>query len=357
MAYHYSDELVKLGHEVTVFTPRYSKVEKQEEKNFKFKHSLPLARYGNAAFVPQLFWQLNEFDIVHLHYPFFGGAEVVWLWKKFHPKKKLIITYHMDVVGQGMLGGFFRWHTKYWMPKILKLADKIIVSSFDYLEHSALNKFFVQHKEKFIVLPFGVDDRFQPQDKDQELLKKYNLSPSDKTILFVGGLDRAHYFKGLEYLFQALRFLQDKNYKLFVVGDGDLKKHYQEVAKDLNISEQVIFTGRVADEDLVKYYNLCDLFVLPSIDKSEAFGLVLLEAMACAKPVVASNLPGVRSVFEDGKQGYFMESKNVDDLKNKIKVIFSDEEKRKLMGLAARQLVEEKYDWERVVERVMQIYK
>ena len=95
---------------------------------------------------------------------------------------------------------------------------------------------------------------------------------------------------------------------------------------------------------------------MPSINSNEAFGLVLLEAMACGTPVIASNLPGVRSVFEAGVQGLLAEPGNVDDLKNKIAEILADNDKREMMGLASRELVEGKYSWERVGERLDEIY-
>ena len=220
-------ELSSRGHEVSVFAPDYKTTPSEAEKRFESSSSKktpdvfllrPLLKYGNAGFLPQLFWRLRKFDAVHLHYPFFGGAEVVWLWKFFHRKTKLIITYHHDVIGRGWLGNFFDWHTKNLMPHILKSADKMLVSSFDYVKNSNAKDIFSKYSGKFEELPFGLDiKRFSPREKSKELLTRHNLRDDDNIILFVGGLDKAHYFKGVEHLISAK--CKVKSAKLLIVGD------------------------------------------------------------------------------------------------------------------------------------------
>ncbi len=143
---------------------------------------------------------------------------------------------------------------------------------------------------------------------------------------------------------------------LNIIGEGDLKPYYKNLAKQLKIAEQVCFAENVDNNKLVNYYNYCDVVVLPSINKGEAFGLVLLEAMACAKPVIASNLPGVRGVFKKGKHGLLVQPDNVDDLANKVKAILSDKNLARKMGQAGKELVKKKYTWEKVGKRLNSIY-
>ena len=107
---------------------------------------------------------------------------------------------------------------------------------------------------------------------------------------------------------------------------------------------------------LVDYYNSANLLVLPSIDRSEAFGLVLLEAMACAKPVIASNLPGVRTVVEEGKNGLLVRPGQVDDLAKKILIVLSDESLQKQYGNYGYQLVQQKYQWSVIAQQLERIY-
>jgi len=358
-------ELSSHGHKVSVFAPDYKTTPSETEKRLESSSSKktpdvfllsPLLKYGNAGLLPQLIWRLRKFDAVHLHYPFFGGAEVVWLWKKIFGRKKikLFITYHHDVVGSGWLGKFFDWHRRHLMPRILKAGDKIIASSFDYLKNSNAKDLFAKYPDKFEELPFGLDiKRFSPMERNKELLTKHNLRDDDKIILFVGGLDKAHYFKGLEYLISAK--CKVKSAKLLIVGDGNIRLYYENMVKNLGIYNDVVFAGKASEEDLPKYYNLANVVVLPSIDRSEAFGIVLTEAMACGKPVIASDLPGVRSVVEYEANGFLVEPKNENILAEKINLIFLSRELRKKFEEKSRQIAEEKYDMEKIIVKLEKI--
>jgi glycosyltransferase involved in cell wall biosynthesis len=371
VAYYNSLELARLGHEVVVFTPNERDLETAGENIFQIKYLRPVFRYGNAAFVPQLFWQLSSFakatedkgfDIIHLHYPFFGGAKVVWLRKLMNRKVKLIITYHMDVVGKGWLSWLFKFNNKFILPLIIKMADKVIVTSFDYVENSNIAGLVRENKEKFIEIPCGVlPDHFYPQEKDNNLLVKHNLTANGKIILFVGNLDRAHYFKGVNYLLRAFALIVKNNsaekIRLLIVGQGDLLSRYKILSEKLGIGDKVIFTGYISNEELPGYYNLADLFVLPSIDKSEAFGLVLLEAMASGKAIVASDLAGVRSVVKEGENGLLAKPGNAEDLAQKISYLLSDESLRKKMGEAGRRHAKEFYSWGKIGKQLETIYK
>ena len=149
--------------------------------------------------------------------------------------------------------------------------------------------------------------------------------PRNDYFLFVGALDRAHYFKGLSLLLRAFKFVDsgsrqrrvrnDTNVaapapdrdpvsgmtespRLVVVGTGELLNAYKKEAAHLGIADRVTFTGGVTDEELARWYAGARAEILPSTDRSEAFGIVLIEAMACGTPVIASDLPGVRTVVE-----------------------------------------------------------
>lgn len=354
-------ELVKLGHQVEVFTPLYEIVDK-EFQGVEVTYIKPLIKYGNAAFIPALHFLLKDFNIIHLHYPFFGGAETIWLYRKKLKRSgaKIVLHYHMDTVGQGIFKIIFSLSKTFFLPKIIKLADKVIVTSVDYGKNSNVAKYLTKNPKKFFELPNGVfSNKFIPGPKDHGLLSKYNIKNSDKVIMFVGGMDKAHYFKGVEYLVEAAARLRKKNYKwkLVIVGRGELAKRYKSLATQLRISNEVVFTDYVTVEDLPKHYNLADVVVLPSIDKSEAFGLTLVEAMSCGKPVIASNLVGVRSVVEEGINGHLVEPTNVDDLAAKINHILSNDDLAKKYGQAGRKKVEAKYDWAKIASELDQLYK
>lgn len=354
-------ELAKLGYQVTVFTPFYQAV-KEEATDIKIVRIKPLIKHGNAAYVPALSWLLKGYDIIHLHYPFFGGAEVIW-WhqRKFKKQKaKIILHYHMDVVGTGVIKWLFKFHKTFLLSRIVKMADKIILTSTDYGKNSNLARWLEKNPAKFIEVPNGVDTQnFSPRPKDQEILKKHEIDINEKVVLFVGGLDKAHYFKGVEYLIEAMSRLRLSPYewKLVIVGEGDLKQQYIDLVNQLKMHLRTIFTGYVPNEDLPKYYNLADVVVLPSVDKSEAFGLTLVEAMSCGKPVVASNLAGVRSVITEDMDGLLVEPKNANDLATKINRLLADQELCLDFGKAGRRKVLLKYDWKMIGRKLDELYR
>ena len=353
-----AEELAKLGHQVIVFVPG-NPHNNRKEKGFEIRYLKPLFSYGNASFIPQIIKDLNNFDLIHLHWPFLGGAEAVLIQRVFKKQKsKLVIQYHMDLIASGFRGFIFKLDSFLFHSLLFKKADKILVSSLDYLRHSDLNKYWQKDKNKFLISPFGVNwQRFYPQVKKQQLLDKYHFNQGNKIILSVGGLDKAHYFKGVSILIRVMDKLKEEllNLKLLLVGEGDLKKDYQKLVSDLGIENKVVFTGRIEDFELPDYYNLSDVFVFPSFTKSEAFGLVSLEAMACAKPIIVSNLPGPRSLVEEN--GFIVEVNDIDDLSEKIKNIFKDKERLEKFGQKSFKLVKEKYSWPQIVKEIEKIYE
>ncbi|MFA6146252.1 MAG: glycosyltransferase family 4 protein [Patescibacteria group bacterium] len=351
--YYQVKEFARRGHNVLVLTPRYGgKKLPTQDSDFRTIYLKPFLKFGNAAMVPQVTWHLKNFDIIHLHWPFIGAEFIIFAKLCGLIKKSLVVQYQMDLIDRGWRGIFFKLYSLFFIPLLAKAADKILVSSFDYAHYSHIRRYVDRFEKKFIAVPLGVDmSKFYLQPKDEELLKKYNLSYREKIVLFVGGLDRAHYFKGIDVLIKAIA---DVNCKLIIVGEGDLKPKYQTLANNLNIKEKVIFAGYVPDEDLPKYYNLADVCVLPSIGRSEAFGLVLVEAMACAKPIIVSDLPGPRTLVQNN--GFKVKVSDVNDLRQKISLILEDQVLANQLGAQSFRLIKEQYNWPTSVQKLEQIY-
>ena len=350
------NQLLAGEHEIENFTPATTK---------------PWLRMGHGAFLPQLFFKLNKFDYIYLHYPFFGTAEVVWFFKLFFSRPKLIIHYHMDVRGLSPLAKVLSLPSRLILNSLLNKAEIIVSASFDYIKNSDIKNYYKKHGDKFREIPFAIDtDKFQTKlinrhndnkaiTRAQEIVHYINdkfIRRNKINLLFVGGLDSAHYFKGVDVLLNSLFLTTNKDWHLKIVGEGNLRLHYEELTQRLKIDKHVEFTGKLNDADLIRAFQNADLFILPSINNNEAFGIVLIEAMACGVPVIASNLPGVRQVFIDHVQGLLVEPGNVEDLKKKLEFIFNNEEMRRMMSLAARRLAEEKYSLKIMKSRLLVLF-
>ncbi|MFY9540490.1 MAG: glycosyltransferase [Methanosarcina flavescens] len=138
VCYHNSVELAKLGHDVSVYTGIKSNLKTENSKILSIKYLKPLFSVGNAPFLPQLL-ALKDYDIVHLHYPFFFGAEFVYL-NSILRNSKYVLTYHNDVISDGLFGLFFKIHKHTLMKLILGRAEKIFVTSIDYCKNSFLSE-------------------------------------------------------------------------------------------------------------------------------------------------------------------------------------------------------------------------
>jgi glycosyltransferase involved in cell wall biosynthesis len=356
VCYHNALGLTRLGHEVTVFTADYPSGDYAYPEEITVRCLPVLFRIGNGPVLPGLLG-LGGFDIVHLHHPFYFGAETVFL-KSVAGGLRYVVTYHQDVLLAGLLRFLDELHHRLLGKRILARAAKVLATSWDYARASRLSELMQMRPEAVAELPNGVDaQRFHPDVDDDALRARYGLKHTDQVVLFVGALDRAHYFKGVGILLQALAHMPDKGIRLLVVGDGNLRPTYEKQAIGLGLRDRVVFCSHVSDEEMPAHYALCDLLILPSTTMGEAFGVVLLEAMACGKPVIASNLPGVRSVVGDGEDGLLIRPGGVDDLAEKVQILLGDRHRRREMGERGRAKVEEKYNWPVIIPGLVQVYE
>ena len=179
-----------------------------------------------------------------------------------------------------------------------------------------------------------------------------DISGTEKIVLFVG---RLSYYNGVEYLIEAM---QSVNAKLLIAGDGKLREKLENMTVSLGLEERVKFLGKVSNELLKYCYQICDVFVLPSVEPTEAFGLVQLEAMAYGKPVINTLLPtGVPFVSIDGKTGLTVEPRNSKALADAINKLLSDDELRKKFGIQARNRVVENFTVDKMNEKILKVYQ
>lgn len=293
---------------------------------------------------------IKDADVVHLHYPFYGTDIEVDFFRFFHFIKRLVVTLHMDadVGGWRRVVNFAHRHTV--QELVLRSADALLVSSFDYAKSSSYRKFV---SPKMHELSFGVDEvKFSPGSRDTA---KFGILENSKVVAFVGGMDRPHAFKGVDVLLKAIAQLPRDTWCL-LGGDGELRLGFEKLAQELGIADRVRFIGRVADRDLPDVYRCGDVFAFPSVSGAEAFGLVALEAQACGIPVVASDLPGVRTVVADKITGLLSPAGNVDELAVHLRLMLENPEMRRTMGEAGRRRVLESFTWKRHLDGLLGIY-
>ncbi|OGL73306.1 hypothetical protein A3E39_01100 [Candidatus Uhrbacteria bacterium RIFCSPHIGHO2_12_FULL_60_25] len=307
-------------------------------------------RFGNAGILAGIESKIRGADVVHLHYPFFGTAEGV-AQSCLMRKKPLVMTFHMDATAKGLSGIAFDTYRVIAQPAIFRAARKIFVSSLDYADHSSLRGFKKAHPERVIEMPFGVDhDFFSPGDGSRFPV------PGSRIVGFVGGMDKAHAFKGLPVLLKAMTLLPADVHGLFV-GQGPQRLIYQAQARDLGIADRCHFTGRLTGEQLRDAYRSMDVFAFPSTSAAEAFGIAAVEAQACGVPVVASNLPGVRTVVLDRTTGILVPPESAVALAGGLKELLSNDGLRAAYGRAAREQAVTRFDWNRHVDRLMNVYR
>ena len=353
VAFEYTERLRARGYNVHVFTSQGEESADDPE----YVHRIPsVLSIGNASVMPSLYERLSGFDLVHLHYPFFGGAEPVIVRKALRHDQGLVMTYHMDAVAGGIRGAIFEAHKHVLFPWIVNRCDRILVSSKDYYESSSLAQ-IKSVRDRVEIHPFGVDfERFHPGDESAFAMEK-KIPMNVPVMLFVGGLDSAHHFKGLNVLFDALQNLTKMPWHLVVVGDGNLRAMFEQRVADLGLRDRVTFAGGVSDDELPKYYRLAAFHLFPSTRRAEAFGLVALEAAATGIPTIASNLPGVRSVVLDGATGLLVAPEDVKVLQSAIELFLTRVDVRERFGHAARSHAQATFAWEPLISKLEMTYK
>lgn len=225
-------------------------------------------------------------------------------------------------------------------------ASKIFPNSFD-----TKNRFYAIFGEGYrrktkTVFP-GVDLKLFPKDKKIKIIdKKYGLKDK-KLVIYVGRLDKG---KGIEFLIKAAKEIQAE---VYILGGGDYKNDLVKMAKDLKLTNVhfVGYMGKENVEELREFYQRADAVVVPSTVK-EAFGIVILEAMACSTPVVASKIGGIPNIVKDGKTGFLVPPRSSKDIALKVNKILLDDKLRAAMGDRCRKLIEERFTWEKAAQSI-----
>ena len=307
----------------------------------RVKRASSWATVAAAPFCPGMVSAIRESraDIVHLHLP--NPAAILAYLASGH-KGVLICSYHSDIVRQKVLGKVF----SPFLNSALSRSAAIISASPNYIESSDVLQSF---RSQCHVIPYGIPtESFTDSDSPKVHAIRKQYGPN--LIIAVG---RLVYYKGFQYLIRAMEKVQGR---LLLVGDGPLRAELEAEARACNVADKVVFLGKV--DDVIPYYHAAELFVLPSVARSEAFGIVQLEAMACGKPVINTDLDsGVTYVSVDGLTGRTVPPEDAEALGSAITQLLSNPELRSRYGDAARSRVEQLFTLETMTKKMLDLYR
>jgi glycosyltransferase involved in cell wall biosynthesis len=301
-----------------------------------------LATVRSTPLCPQLAAVLRSVrsDIVHLHLP---NPVALIAYLMSGRRGPLVLTWHSDIIRQKLLARILmplhRW--------FVRNAACCIATSPNYIDSSPVLSINRAHCR---VIPYGIPlERFTAPHNDATALR-HRFGP--RIILAVG---RLIYYKGFEYLMRAMAHI---NGKLILIGDGPMRSRLESDANEAGIRERVFFAGEIDNSKLAPYYQAADVFVLPSVARSEAFGIVQLEAMACGKPVINTRLAtGVPFVSVDGLTGITVPPGEPVALSQAITLLLDDARLRAQYGAAAIRRVRSEFTAERMAARTLTLYR
>lgn len=348
----WAKSLSKKGIEIAIFSLNYNenegnpyqhnnkiKVYYCADKNAK-KRSSGFAKISYLKALPRLKQVIKEFkpNIVHAHYASSYG--LLGALSGFHPF--ILSVWGSDVFDFPNISFLHKAVIKYNLAK----ADKILSTS--KVMATETNKYT---DKEVVVTPFGIElDKFKPLEVN---------SLFDKNDIVIGTVKTLEEKYGIEYLIKAFAIVKDKHkylpLKLLIVGDGSLSMVLKNLTYDLSIEKDTIFTGKIAHELVPVYDNMLSVSV--SVSNSESFGVAVIEASACGKPVVVSDVGGLPEVVKDGITGIVVPPRNPQKTAEAIEKLVLDDSMRKQMGAAGREHVAKFYDWNKNVEQMVDIYR
>lgn len=283
----------------------------------------------------------REYDVIHVHHPD-PMACLALLLSGY--KGKVVLHWHADIEKQKVLLRFYMPLQKW----LLKRADVIVGTTPAYL---AASPYLKSVQDKVCCLPIGVEPVLPPVEEAAKIRSSY---PGKKIIFSLGRLVA---YKGFSYLVEAAQYLGD-DYVVLIGGAGPLEAELKSQIQALGLEDKVKLLGRISDEEVVAHYGACTLFCMSSVFKTEAFGIVQIEAMSCGKPIVATRIPGsgVAWVNEHKVSGLNVEPMNAQQLAESIMAIAENEDAYKMFCEGAAQRYRDLFTKERMIANVQEIY-
>jgi glycosyltransferase involved in cell wall biosynthesis len=358
-AFRFALEQAARGHHVEVFTAT-APGEAPDPGAVVVHRIKPVFAIGNAPLIPALA-RIDGFDVVHLHYPFIFGSELTLLRRAASRRRRgqaLVVHYKNRLVGKGPRGALFELYERTVAPALIRAADRVFVLSPD---HAASVPYLARtarrDPEKLIEMPNGVDSElFSPGSDETGLRKRLGIDADDLVAAFVATLDLAHHFKRLDVAIDALAKLGDERVHLVVAGGGQLLDGFRRRALKAGVAERVHFLGAVPHAELPNVLRAADLFLLTT-EPPESFGIVVIEAMACGLPAIATDYPGVRAVIDEDENGVLVPPGDADAVARALRELADvGPGSRRELGEAGRAKAVREWSWATLVDRMDSAY-
>jgi glycosyltransferase involved in cell wall biosynthesis len=341
-----SKQLVALGNDVTVVCADEPPAESRAVQGVKTVRLPYIAKVANTNITPRLFRTLmsQNFDVIHTHIPTPWSADISALVSLLR-QKRLLVTYHNDLTGQGLGGLIAYLYSSTLLHLVLWRATTIVVTQPSYLERSRHLKL---HKKKVTTIPLGVTLPLRAPAAKRK---------ADQ-VFFMSVLDKHHEYKGLGILLEAMVKLKGRRPKarLLVGGGGELISKYEKLAKLHGISDAVEFLGYLTDEELAELYSSSSVFVLPSLNRLEGFGIVALEALSYATPVITTRFAGSSDLITKNKAGLIVPPGDAVMLANAVVTLLEDHSEARSMGIRGAAAVEQEFGWENIARQMVSAY-
>lgn len=333
------------GHQVTVLvTSLDRRTSVRSENGVRVIRAARLAHVASTPLSLAFPWLLRREQpaIAHLHFPYPLAEVSNYLLGR---AQRTVITYHSDVVRQA---GILRLYDPL-LRRVLRAADRLIATSPQYVQSSP---YLRPLQARVSVIPLGLNlARFQQPDPQQVAALKARFP--GPLLLFVG---RLRYYKGVQFLLNALP--QAPSARLLIIGSGPMAAPWQALAHSLQLSDRVHFLGDISDAELPAYYAAADLFVLPACARSEAFGVVQLEALASGTPILSTEVgTGTSYVNLDGVTGRVVAANSSPALAEALRDLLSDPLRLQALGAAARQRAAAEFSLPLMVKRIETLYR
>jgi len=237
---------------------------------------------------------------------------------------------------------------------LLSISDRIITASHE-LVNDLRRWFGEQIATKAVPVFNGIDPEvFSPsRHLRRNLRRKFGIQDNETLLMTSGTLNKE---KGHHLAIKSLSYMQREipNTKLMIVGSGESQKLLEKQVREAGLEDKVLFTGFVPNHEMVKYYNAADIYLMPTL-RIEGLPFVLLEAMSCAKPVIATCIGGNTSVIRDGENGLLIEPNDIKQLTRNIIIIIRDDKMAERLSFSARKTIVEQYSFDKMTDNTMNI--